>query len=188
MGTLAHNRLSSNALIIAAAILLLGLALSAFLDQRNDLIDLRAIKFHQLDQAQATLQQEAELKQFMAGAGAVQTADSTSVERRFLHLVRQWEQQTGVSNPSFQRVAAASEHGFTRLTYQISASGSLGAVAGLLYRAETSPIPLRIDSALVRPARDQSGNVVIQMSVSALCRGRGQPSPGAPASPAEGAL
>src|ERR1700722_1494197 len=138
-----RNRLSSNILLIVAAVLIAGYVVDCYLESRAELVDDLNYRLHDLDEAHATLQREVELKQFMAGPSAPTTADPSEIETRLMHLVGDWEQKTGVANPAFERVAIVEEHGFTRLIFQISASGNMGSVAGLLYRVESSPIPLR---------------------------------------------
>jgi hypothetical protein len=61
------------------------------------------------------------------------------------------------------------------LTFQVSAIGNLWSVAGLLYRVETAPIPLRVENAEVRPSAEGSDDIQIHLSISTLCRPDGKP-------------
>jgi hypothetical protein len=170
MGKFDLNRHAWIATISVAALVIFLMAGSSYLQQRSDLVTLRDEKLRAWNDAQATMRKEIELRRFMAGAGAPMTFDSAVIENQLLHLVRDWDDQTGVTNPSFQRVAQSAEHGFTRLTFQLGASGGIGPVAGLLYRVETSPIPLRVDAAQLRPTSEAGNDVEIHLTVSALCR------------------
>jgi Type II secretion system (T2SS), protein M subtype b len=159
----------TNALLLTVCLLMGFLCLSAFLDRRAELIEQRDVSQHACDEAQSIMQKQTELQHFLAGPGATMTSDSAAIERRLLHLVHDWEQQTGVQEASFQRSAAVADHGFTRLAFEVSADGSLAAVAALLYRVEVSPFPLRVDSAQIH--RTTGGeNVEIHLTLSALCR------------------
>jgi hypothetical protein len=167
---LSRNRLSTNVLIAILALLIGAYAFGSYLDSRQDLLDQLDSRVRALNDAHATLSREVQLKQFMAGAAATMSADPSAIETHLLHLVGDWEQKTGVVNPSFERMAIVEEHGFTRLIFQISAAGNMGSVAGLLYRVEKSPVPLRVDAAQVRPVKEGADQVQIQLTVSALSR------------------
>jgi hypothetical protein len=175
MGLYNPDRRVSNLLILLAATLALGLLVSSFFDQRQSLVDERAAKLRALDDAHAMLRRQVQLKQFMAGPGALLSDDASTTQQRILHRLRDWEAQTGVTGSAFERVAMTQDHGFTRLTFQISATGRIGAVAGLLYRVESSLVPLRLDSAELRPKGSVGDDLELHMNVSALCRGRAVP-------------
>jgi hypothetical protein len=176
--------LSTPATVAIGAALLGLLLLSYYLSARSELVFQRNADRRNLADAHAMIQKEAELTRFLNGPGASMSVDASTVEQQVLHLFHDWEQQTGVAEPSFQRLAAADEHGFTRLTFQVSATGTIAAVSGLLYCAETATMPLRIDDAQVRPGTDNSDGVQIHLTVSTLCRGKGMPT-AAPAADAE---
>jgi hypothetical protein len=106
-------------------------------------------------------------------------SDSAAVEGQLLHLVHDWEQQTGVSNLSFQRTTAVAEHGFTRLTFAVTANGALAPIAGLIYRVETSPVPLRIENTSIHTRPGGGDELQVNLSVSALCHGKTEAPPAA---------
>ena len=114
MGKFDLNRHAWIATISVAALVIFLMAGSSYLQQRSDLVTLRDEKLRAWNDAQATMRKEIELRRFMAGAGAPMTFDSAVIENQLLHLVRDWDDQTGVTNPSFQRVSQSAEHGFTR--------------------------------------------------------------------------
>jgi hypothetical protein len=167
----------TNALLTALPLVVCLALLSTYLDRRDELITQRDSGVRTFDQAQGTMQKEAELRQFLAGPGKSMTDNAAAVESQVLHLVHGWEDQTQVHDPSFQRVSALAEHGFTCLTFQISASGTMGSVAALLYRVESAPVPLRVDSVQVRPKSDNGEQVQLFLTFSALCRGTASKTP-----------
>ena len=159
----------TNALLLAVCALMAILSLSIYLDQRADLVNQRDIAVHNLNDAESVMKKQAELQEFLAGPGVSMMDDASTVERRLLHLVHDWEQQTGVQEASFLRSAAVSDHSFARLTFEVTVNGSLPAVAALLYRVETSPEPLRVDNSQMRRVPG-SANVEIHLTISALCK------------------
>jgi hypothetical protein len=109
--------------------------------------------------------------------GPTLSTEASAMEQQFLHDVHDWESQTGVANPSFQRLHTEEQHGFTRLTYEISASGPMPAVSGLLYLLETSPTPHRIENVQMRPKVDTGDEIQIHINVSILCHGSSSQAP-----------
>jgi hypothetical protein len=170
MATLSLNRNTSIILIAALAITAVAVAADSYIEQRIDLIAQANEKLRAVDDARATMRREIELRRYLAGPGSSMTFDAATLEGQLLHLMRDWQEQTGVSSPSFQRISLTKEHGFIRLTFQLGATGGIGPVAGLLYRVETSPIVLRVDSTQLRPSGENGGDVAMQLTLSALCR------------------
>jgi len=171
MAEVNQKRWFYNALFLAIGALLLDWTLvGPYFDKRKDYVDQRDKEAATVKDAQLTLQKEKQLRKFLAGDGASMTLDTSAVEGQLLHLVHDWEQQSTVSNGSFQRSSAVEDHGFTRMTFQISSFGPMRSVAAFLFRVETSPIPLRIDNIQLAPKTETGEDVQIQLAVSALCR------------------
>jgi hypothetical protein len=158
-------------MIGAAALVFVWLLLNFYIDQRHALIEERNAKLHSLEDATSLLQREKDLRQLTARMGMSVTSDSSAAEGQLLHLMHDWENRAGAKNASFQRVNTGEEHGFIRLTFQVSAAGNMPAVAGLLYEVETASIPLRVDTMQVHPKTDGDDEVQIRMEISTLCRG-----------------
>jgi hypothetical protein len=170
-----RKRYLSIALILAVGALVLDRVIGLYADQRAELVNQRDAQVRALADAQNTLKNEKRLRQFLAGVDEFFKSDSSATEGRMMHLLHDWEQQSGTREASFGRVAGADEHGFLRLTFQVSAIGNLWSVAGLLYRVETAPIPLRVENAEVRPGAQGSDDVQIHLSISTLCRPDAKP-------------
>lgn len=157
-----------NAVILGSALVVLAIVLAIWLDDRSDLTSQQDANIHNLADGKSILDRQSRLRRLLSGASF--NSDPSTVEDRLLHQLHDWEQQTGVSNASFQRASAVQEHGFTCLTVQISAQGPMQAVAGLLYRMETSATPLRIESMEVRPLNDNGDELNITLDISVPCR------------------
>ncbi|MGA2230724.1 MAG: GspMb/PilO family protein [Tepidisphaeraceae bacterium] len=170
MANFSLNKNTTIILIAGLAMTAVAVAADSYIEQRNDLISQANQKIRAVADARITLRREIELRRYLAGPGSSMTFDAATIEAQLLHLMRDWQEQTGVSSPSFQRISLTRDHGFTRLTFQLGASGGIGPVAGLLYRVETSPIVLRVDSIQLRPAGENASDVAMQLTLSALCR------------------
>jgi hypothetical protein len=157
--------------LVAAGIFTIDrLALEPYLERRTALMDQAQAKALTLTEAQTVLKRETQLRRLLAGMGASVESDPSAAEDQFLHLLHEWEQQAGVGKASFHRVHMIELQGFTHLRYHVSAVGPMGAVASLLYRMETSPIPLRVDDLQMTPKREGGEELQMQMVVSTLCR------------------
>ena len=170
-----RKRYLTIALILAVGALVLDRVIGLYADQRGDLVSQRDAQIRALADAQNTLKNEKRLRQFLAGVDEFFKSDSSATEARMMHLLHDWEQQAGVREASFGRVGTADEHGFLRLTFQVSATGDLWAVAALLYRVETAPIPLHLESAEVRPQSAGGDDIQVHLSISTMCQANAKP-------------
>jgi hypothetical protein len=173
-----RERQISVVVLVAAALLVLDqLALTPYLERRKALVDERSARADELADVTRLMKKEQRLRRLlvemgaaMAGGGGGQQADPSQAEGRFLTLLDEWEKQAGVAKASFQRLRSAEAYGFTKLTFQVSATGRMPAIAGLIYRVETAPIPLHVDQMQVMISGATGDELQVQFTVSALCR------------------
>jgi hypothetical protein len=173
-----RERQISVVVLVAAALLVLDqLALSPYLDRRRALMDEASARADELTDVTRVMKREQQLRRIlvemgtaMAGRAGGQQADPSQAEGRFLMLLDEWEKQAGVARASFQRLRSVEAYGFTRLTFQVSATGRMPAIAGLIYRVETAPIPLHVDQLQIMLSGGSGEELQVQFTVSALCR------------------
>jgi hypothetical protein len=146
------------------------LALTPYLDYRASLIASRQAKDATLAEGRQTLRDARHLRVKLAGMDASLSAAPSAAEGQLVRLLQEAEQQAGVSGASFQRSNTIEEHGFTRLAFQVTATGRMPAVALLMYRMETAPIPLRVDDAQFHPKQENGQELQVHLVVSTLCR------------------
>jgi hypothetical protein len=171
MAMTSRERYISLAVLVAAGLFVVDrLILSPYLERRRTLADEMTQRDQSLNEAQQVLGRERQLRLIIKGMGASLRSDSSTVEGQLLHLLYDWQQQAGVAGASFQRVHAIEAHGFTHLKYQISAGGSMPAIAMLVYRVETAPIPLRVDDLHVTPKKEGGDDLQVQLVISTLGR------------------
>jgi hypothetical protein len=168
-------------LIVAGVFALDRALITPYLDRRRALAEEQELNAKGLSEVRQVLKRERQLREVLVGIASAK-ADPSEVESRVLHHLHEWQREAGVGKASFQRVRAVESYGFTRVTFQASASGTMAAVAALLYRVETAPIPLRIDQLQIVVGKDGGDELQLQFSVSTLCRND------APAGPRNGAI
>ena len=155
-------------LIACAALIIDRLAVEPYLANRRDLVEQRRQRRHDLDQANLTLRREAQYRRTMAQFSKTIQPDPAAAEAQLLHLLNDLEQQSAVGSPSFQRVRTFDNHGYTSLTYHVSAAGNMPALATLLWRIETAGIPLRVDDVQITPRHEDGNELIVQLNVSTL--------------------
>lgn len=171
-----RERLISLTLLVAGAVFAFDrVALNPYLELRRELAEREQARGAELVEARRVLQAERRLRQVLATIGRSVQPDPSVAEGEFLNLLHDWEQQAGVGKASFHRVRAVERFGFVHMTFHVSATGSMPAVAALLYRVETAEMPLRVDDVQMTPKGDRGADVEIQLSVSTLCRKSGPP-------------
>jgi Tfp pilus assembly protein PilO len=181
MALTSRERLISYGLMAVGALFIIDrLALDPFLERHDELTKQLQVKTTRLADANHTIHRAHELKRQLANLDKSVTDDSSAAENQVLHLVRDFEQQAGLGQASFQRNHTVEEHGFTHLSFHVSATGSLKAVALLMHRVETAGIPLRLDEVHVAPRSENGDSLQVQLNLSTLCRAT------APATPRPG--
>jgi hypothetical protein len=163
--------------LVAAAVFVVDqVALSPYLERRRALTDEASAKADELADVRKVMKAEGQLRRVLVDMGRAMTdgsgqqADASEVEGRLLTFLHDWERQAGVAKASFQRLRSTESYGFTRLTFQVSATGRMAPIAALLYRVETAAIPRRIDQLQVMLSGDSGEELQVQFTVSMLCR------------------
>jgi hypothetical protein len=163
------------AFLVAGSVFALdAVALKPYIAHRTALLDQHSAKSKDLADARETIVKERRLRKVLAGLGQFVASDTSGAEGQFLHLLHGWEKEAGVGKASFQRLRATELDGFTHLTFHVTATGRMPAIAMLLYRVEAAPIPLRVDDVQITPKKETGDELQVQMIVSTLCR-KGEP-------------
>lgn len=169
------NRLTALLLATIGLLLLYRIVVQPYLEWRDSFARQRDEKIHAIREARDVLSREKQLRQMLAGLGACITWDPSAAEGQLLHVTHAWEQSCGVTNASFQRVRTEEEKGYTQLTFQITAAGTMGSAATFLYCVETSPIPMHIGEIEIRPRSGGDDLVQISLRITTPCQGEVSP-------------
>lgn len=188
--TLSKRERQIAVVVLAAAALFVvdQVALSPYLAERTRLQDAAATKAAELADVRRVMKEEGKLRGVLVRMGAAlgdaaggqggQQADASWAEGKILAALQEWERSAGVGKASFNRLRSTEQYGFTRLTFQVSATGRMPAIAALIYKAETATIPLRIDQMQVMLSGESGEELQVQLTLSTLCRtggGGGKP-------------
>jgi hypothetical protein len=176
-----ERRISIVVLAAAALFVFDQVALSPYLERRRTLVDDAAARADELLEVRKVMKEEGKLRGMLVrmgtalagargGDGGTAGADASWAEGRILAALQEWERQAGVGKASFNRLRSTEQYGFTRLTFQVSATGKMPAIAALIYRAETAEIPLRIDQMQVMLSGDSGEELQVQLTLSTMCR------------------
>jgi len=138
--------------------------------KRSAMIQTRDQRRIKLEADKQILAREASLRRTLRELSAQIKPDTGAAESQLLALISTCEQESGLVDPSFQRTRSTDEHGYTNLTYHLSATGGMASLAVFLYRLETAKIPLRVDDIQISPRRDAGDEVIAQMNISTLAR------------------
>lgn len=68
-----------------------------------------------------------------------------------------------------ERAVMEKEKRFQEVVFQITENGGSSAIADLLWQLETAPVPMRINSIQIMPAKEGTDPVTINLSISSLC-------------------
>lgn len=74
-----------------------------------------------------------------------------------------------------ERAVMEKEKRFQEVVFQITENGGSSAIADLLWQLETAPVPMRINSIQIMPAKEGTDPVTINLSISSLCLAPSQP-------------
>ncbi len=147
------------------------LVLTPVRGRRQAMLEQRQQVVAQLERARALFDERhrvTEEWEAMLAAGLAQS--STEVESRLLHAVRDWAEQSGLTLTSVRPERAREVGGLQELTFHTSGEGGMSAVAGFLWRLETSPFPVRPAELQVAARKEGEDELSVQVRISALCQ------------------
>jgi hypothetical protein len=157
-------------LLGAAAIACSLLLLNFYFYERDSLVARRDAGFREVTEAVSVLQKQNDLKQFTARIQKSVASDSSAAEGQLLHIVQDWQQRAGADGASFERVGMSKQSGFVLLTFNVSVSGNMPALAAFLYQAETASIPLRVENVQMHPKTAGGEDLQLHLQISTLYR------------------
>lgn len=91
------------------------------------------------------------------------------LESRVLHAVRNWSEESRLDLSSVRPERTTERGKMQELTFQASGTGQMSAVAGFLWRLETSQLPVRLTDMQLGARREGADEVSLQIRISALC-------------------
>ena len=94
--------------------------------------------------------------------------DPGAAENETLQNLLQYAHAAGVRLQSLQPTRLAPSHDFQVVRVEATGQGTTAALALFMWRIETSPLPLRLNSVHIVPQKPGTDNLTFQMSVGTL--------------------
>jgi hypothetical protein len=106
--------------------------------------------------------------QAMLAAGLDSRPDEA--ESRVLHGVRNWSREAGFALTSLRPERVTQRGQLQERTFQAAGTGNMSAVAGFLWRLESSSLPVRVAELQLGTRAEGTDDLTLQLRISALCR------------------
>jgi hypothetical protein len=106
-------------------------------------------------------------------AGGMKT-DPSDAEAQAQHALRDWYQEAGLTNYSQGPSRNTAEGKFVAVSFHTNGIGTMSGLAKLLWRIETTTIPMRVENLTITPhGAEGRDDLQIQLTVSTLCAKEG---------------
>jgi hypothetical protein len=160
---------------VGGAVVLLALnffAINPYLDYRIKLADDIRNLVKQQNENNTTFHEHGQLQKVWHEmiAGGLKD-NSAAADKQLVDALFEWAQESGIQRPSynFEKSSADPDRGFEQTTYRMTGNGNMAAVAKLLWRLETAPIPLHVtDVAIQGRPPEGTDDLQVQVTVSTL--------------------
>jgi hypothetical protein len=162
---------------VGAAVGLFGLdrlVLTPFLDRNEEIRVLTASATDDLMKVSQTKHLRDKVKKdWDAMQAGGMKSDPAEAEAQAQHALRDWYQEAGLSNygqGASRTTTEGKESKFVNIQFHTNGTGTMASLAKLLWRVETTTIPMRIVDLNITPhGKEGEDNLQIQMTVSTLC-------------------
>lgn len=95
--------------------------------------------------------------------------DVAEARSQLLFALSGWAKEAGVSLTSLKEGRTTTEGRWIQINTQATAIGSQRAIANLLWRVESSTIPVRVSEMTINSRREGADDLQINLGVSTLC-------------------
>jgi len=98
-------------------------------------------------------------------------ATPSEAESRVLHSVRDWAQESGLLLVSLkpEHTLAAKESRLQEIAFRASGTGTMAAVARMVWCLESATTPIHVNSLNITPRKEATDDLSIQLSISTIC-------------------
>lgn len=96
------------------------------------------------------------------------TSDQSTAASSLLNAMESWSLSAGLPLSSMRPDRSNTVQGLHDLTYQATADGSMRAIVGFLYRAETAQMPARIRELQITSRTDGADDLSMQLRMSTI--------------------
>ena len=94
----------------------------------------------------------------------------SEAESQLAQALDEWAQECGINVSSLKPGKSQPEGKFLQIGFNLSGIGPLSTISNLLWRLETTNMPLRINDIQIIPRKEGQDDLTFQLTVSTLCR------------------
>ena len=94
----------------------------------------------------------------------------SEAESQVLHAIRNWSTEAGLSLSSLRPEGVKEKGKLREMTFMASGTGRMSAVAGFLWRLESSAIAIRITEVQLGSRKEGTDDLSLQLRISVLCQ------------------
>jgi hypothetical protein len=176
---------------VGAAVGLFGfdrLVLTPFLDRNEEIRVQTSVATEDLMKASNTKHLRDKVKkdwdEMQAGG---MKSDPAEAEAQAQHALRDWYQEAGLTNYGQGQSRLTTEGKFVNIQFHTNGIGTMGGLAKLLWRIETTTMPMRVVELAITPHGPEGrDDLQINLTVSTLCALPGADKLDKPAKPGPG--
>lgn len=95
--------------------------------------------------------------------------DPSEADSQVYNALLNWAATAGVDVPALKPDRSMQEGKFQINSYHVMLSGPLRAMSRMLWAVETANIPVRVNEIQIRPQKEGTDDLSVQLSVSTLC-------------------
>jgi hypothetical protein len=107
-------------------------------------------------------------REWASMAGTALYPDRPRAESQILNHVREWAQEAGISLNSQKPERDEKEKEFQRITFRVTASGTMSQVGRFLHRIQTATIPVRITDLQLSSHRDGQDGLSLSVALATI--------------------
>ncbi len=158
--------------VLVGVFLLNYAVVQPFLNYRAQLKTDLASARKDVDDAQVLFnRQSGHEKDWKAMTGSSFKSSPSEAESQVLHSVRDWAQESGLGLESLkpEHSVQDKESTFQDMGFRASGTGSMAALARMLWRLETAQVPLHVNSVQITPRKEATDDLTVQLSISTVC-------------------
>ena len=82
----------------------------------------------------------------------------------------EWSQECGVNVSSLKYERSSAEGKFLQISFHLTGTGPLSTISSLMWRLETTTMPLRVNEIQISPRKEGQDDLQLQLAISTLCR------------------
>jgi len=152
-----------------AALVLDRFILSPLLEGRSQAEARKQALLSDMNRARAALRLGEELKpKWREIVQAGMQADPAAAESQILHAIGDWAEESGVTLSRIKPHRMSEKTPLPQIAFQATGSGSMEAVARLIWRMQNATIPFRITELELAPRKEGADDLSVQLRLSTI--------------------